>query len=134
MDTTYEDCTSYGQKIKANVKVDDRLKDTHTHTQRDKHTNKQIYRTTEKGKDLTQTYDKSPYSNRKFKKAKWQHKSTTKNFEYITIVDRLWLVSWSNDSCPTGVVKPAYGIPLFPLASKAMLSKGYTYIIIIGAH
>ena len=29
-----------------------------------------------------------------------------KNFDYITIADRLRTVSWGNDSRPTGVVKP----------------------------
>ena len=33
----------------------------------------------EKGRDLTQSYDKSPYTNRKIKKATWQHKNATKN-------------------------------------------------------
>ena len=28
----------------------------------------------EKGRDLTQSYDKSPYTNRNVKRAKWQHK------------------------------------------------------------
>ena len=30
--------------------------------------------TREKGRDLTQSYDKSPYTNRNVKRAKWQHK------------------------------------------------------------
>ena len=32
----------------------------------------------------------------------WQLKNATKNFDYTTILDRLWTVSWSNDSYPTG--------------------------------
>ena len=44
----------------------------------------------------------------------WQHKNATKNFDYTTILDRLRTVSWSNNSYPTGVVKPVYGIPTFP--------------------
>ena len=43
-----------------------------------------------------------------------QHKNATKNFDYTTISDRLRMVSWSNDSYQTGVVKPVYGIPTFP--------------------
>ena len=39
---------------------------------------------------------------------------STKNFDYTTIADRLWTVNWGNDSHPTGVVKPVYGIPTFP--------------------
>ena len=31
----------------------------------------------EKRKDLSQSYDKSPYTNRKFETAKWQHKNAT---------------------------------------------------------
>ena len=32
----------------------------------------------EKGRDLTQSYDKSPYTHRKIQKPKWQHKNATK--------------------------------------------------------
>ena len=57
----------------------------------------------EKGRDLTQSFDKSPYT----------HKNATiqkrhQNFDYTTIADRLRTVSWSNNSHPTGVVKPVY--------------------------
>ena len=73
----------------------------------------------EKGRDLTQCYDKSPFTHRKIQKATWQHPNDTKHFDYTTIEDRLRTVSWSNDSHPTGVVKPVYGIPTFPLTAKA---------------
>ena len=53
-------------------------------------------------------------------KTKGQHKNATKNFEYTTIADRLRTVSWSNDSHPTGVVKPVYVYPTFPLTAKAV--------------
>ena len=76
--------------------------------------------TGEKGRDLTQSYDKSPYTDRKIQKAKWQHKNATKYFDYTTIADRLRTVSWDNDSHPTDVVKPVYGIPTFPLTAKAV--------------
>ena len=33
----------------------------------------------EKGRDLTQSYDKSPYTNRNVKRAKWQHKQRHKS-------------------------------------------------------
>ena len=59
-------------------------------------------------------------------KATWQHKNGTKNFGY-TIAERLRMVSWSNDSHPTCVVKLVYGIPTFPLTAKAALSKGHAY-------
>ena len=45
------------------------------------HLSSQISRTTftrEKGRDLTQSYDKSPYTNRNVKRAKWQHKQRHK--------------------------------------------------------
>ena len=35
----------------------------------------------EKGRDLTQSYDKSPYTNRNVKRAKWQHKQRHKKFD-----------------------------------------------------
>ena len=47
-------------------------------------------------------------------------KNATKHFDYTTIVDRRRTVSWSNDIHPTGVVKHVYGIPTFPLTTKAV--------------
>ena len=60
---------------------------------------------------------KAPYQQKM--KVKRQHKVTTKN-----IADRLRTVSWSNCCHPTGMIKPVYGIPIFPLTAKAVLSKG----------
>ena len=74
----------------------------------------------EKGRDLTRSYDKIPYSQKKIQKATWQHKNATKNFENTTIGDRLRTVSSVNDSHQTGVSKPVYGIPTFPLTAKAV--------------
>ena len=74
----------------------------------------------EKGRDLTQSYDKSPDTHRKIQKATWKHKNVTKNLDYTTIADRFRAVSWGNDTHPTGVVKPVYGIPIFPLTAKAV--------------
>ena len=34
--------------------------------------------------------------------------------------NRLRTVSWSNNSHPTGVVKPVYWYPTFPLTAKAV--------------
>ena len=73
----------------------------------------------EKGRDLTQSYDKSPYTDRKIQKATWKN-NATKNSDYTTIADRLRTVSWGNDSHPPAVVKPVYGIPTFPLTEKAV--------------
>ena len=38
-----------------------------------------------KGRDLTQSYDKNPYTNRKVKRTKSQHKKATKKFDYTAI-------------------------------------------------
>ena len=74
----------------------------------------------EKGRDLTQSRDKYPYTHRTIQKATWQHKNATKNFDYTTIADRLRTVSWSNSSHPTGVVKPVYERSTFPLTATAV--------------
>ena len=74
----------------------------------------------EKGRDLTQYYDKRPYTDRKIQKATRQHENARKKFDYIAIADRLRTVSWGNDSHPTGVVKQAYGIPTFRLTAKTV--------------
>ena len=52
----------------------------------------------EKGSDMTQSHDKSPFTHRKI---------------HTTIADRLRAISWNNDtrSYPTGVIKPVFGIP-----------------------
>ena len=49
---------------------------------------------------------------------------------YTTIADRLRAASLSNDSHPTGVMKPVYAILTFTLTATAMLSKGHTLKII----
>ena len=53
-------------------------------------------------------------------KTNGQHKNATKNFDFITITDRLGTVSLSNNSHQTGVVKPVYGYPTFSLTAKAV--------------
>ena len=55
----------------------------------------------EKGRDLTQSYDKNPYTTRKIQKATRQYKNATKNIDYTTIADRLRTVSSGNDNHPT---------------------------------
>ena len=50
----------------------------------------------------------NPYTNRKFKNELTTQKRH-QNFDYTTIVDWLGIVSWSNNSHPTVVVKPVYG-------------------------
>ena len=73
-----------------------------------------------KGRDLTQSYDKSPYTTAKSKKQRDNIKNATKNFDYTTIEDRSRTVSWSNSSHPTGVVKPVYKRSTFPLTTTAV--------------
>ena len=74
----------------------------------------------EKGRDLTQSCEKNPYTHRTIQKATWQLKNDTKNFDYTTIADRLRTVSWSNSSHPTGVVKSVYERLTFPLTATAV--------------
>ena len=52
----------------------------------------------EKGRDLTQSYDKKPYTHIKIQKPTWQHKHANKNFVYTTIAERLRTVNCSNNS------------------------------------
>ena len=63
---------------------------------------------------MTQSFDKVliPTEN---STTNWQHKVATKHFDYTTIAGRLKTVSWSNNNKPTGVVKPVYEYPTFPL-------------------
>ena len=56
-----------------------------------------------------------PYTQKKLQQPKWQHKNTTKNFDYTRIVNWLRTVSWSDDSHPTGVFRLVCTIPTFPL-------------------
>ena len=63
---------------------------------------------------------KAPTLTEKSKKQLDNIKNATKTFDYITIADRLSMVSWSNSSHLTGVVKPVYGRPTFPLTATAV--------------
>ena len=53
-------------------------------------------------------------------KALHPQKKTNTKIDYTTIADRLYAISWSNDSCPIGVVKPVYGNPTFLLTPMAV--------------
>ena len=70
---------------------------------------------------------KAPYTDRKIQKATWQHKNVTETFDNTTIADRLKTVSRNSESHPTGVAKPVYGIPTFPLITKAVLWKEHAF-------
>ena len=76
----------------------------------------------EKGRDLTQSYDKSPCTNRNVRRAKWQHKQRNKKFDYRAVADRLRTVSWSNYGHPTGVVNLVYG-PNLPTPRNSRVIK-----------
>ena len=58
----------------------------------------------EKGRDLTQSYDKSPYTSKMSKGRSDNTNNATKKFDYRAVADRLRIVSWSNYGHPTGVV------------------------------
>ena len=75
--------------------------------------------------DLTQSYDKSPYTNRNVKRAKWQHKQRHKNSSKqrlqtdlgrsigVTTASQLvWLTSLDRQSTNTGTVLPGHRTPL----------------------
>ena len=67
---------------------------------------------------LTQSYDKSLYTHRKFHKSNVTTQKRHQNFDYTTTADRLSTISLSHDRLHTGVVKPVSGIPTFPLTTK----------------
>ena len=81
----------------------------------------------EKEGDLTQSLIHC--TNRKFKNQLTTQQNATRYFDYTTIVDRLRTISWSNNSHPSGVVKPFYRYPTFPLTAKAVQSKGHTFTL-----
>ena len=74
-----------------------------------------------KGRDRTQSYDKSPYTNRNVKRAKRQHKQRHKKVR-LHSADRLRTVSWSNNSHPTGVINLVYG-PNLPTPRNSRVIK-----------
>ena len=80
-----------------------------------------------KERDLTKFYDENLFTNRKFNNQSQKNKNATKNFDYRTIAKRLRTLSLSNNSNPTGVVKPVYGNQTFQLTAKAVYSKGHTF-------
>ena len=58
----------------------------------------------EKGRDLTQSYDKAHTPTEMSKGQSDNINNATKKFDYTAVADRLRTVSWSNYSHPTGVV------------------------------
>ena len=76
---------------------------------------------TRKGRDMTQSYDKSPYTNRNAKRAKRQHKQRHKKVRLHSGFGQT--VSWSNYGHPTGVVNLVYG-PNLPTTRNSRVIKG----------
>ena len=68
----------------------------------------------------------NPQHPQKTQKATWQHKNATKEIDYTTTAGWLRTVSCSNNSHSTSAIKPAYGIPTFPLTAKAVKSQRHT--------
>ena len=71
----------------------------------------------EKGRDLTQSYDKSPLHQQNFQKGKMTTQTTLQKSSITAVADRLRTVSWSNYGHPTGVVNLVYG-PNLPTPRK----------------
>ena len=83
----------------------------------------------QKGRDLSQFYDKSPYTHRQVQKSNvTTNKNRNLNVDYTTIADRHRTVSLSNNSHPTGVGKPVYGISTFPLTARAKCNQKDAYL------
>ena len=82
-----------------------------------------------KESDLTQSYDKSPYTSRNVKRAGKGTTQTTpqKNFDYTAIADRLRTVSWSNYGHPSSFSMNIEKGVLIPQVIEAL----FIYICII---
>ena len=78
----------------------------------------------EKGRDMTQSYDKSPYADRWSKKqTKLPPKTLITQQLQADLGRSVWVTiarTVSNNSHQTGVVKLVYRIPTFPLTVKAV--------------
>ena len=61
-----------------------------------------------------------PLHQQKIQNSKVTIQKRNQKFNYTTIADWRRAVSLSNDIDPTGVVKPVYVIPTFPLTAKAV--------------
>ena len=71
-----------------------------------------------KERDLTQSFNKNPYTNRKVKRAKGQHKQCHKKFDYTAIADRLRMVIWVTE--PNKCCFNGWTGSIFPLTSTAV--------------
>ena len=80
----------------------------------------------EKGRDLTQWYDKIPYIQRQIQNATWQHKNATKTLITQPLRTDLWR-SVGLTIATQLVWLNRLGIPTFPLTATAVWSKGHTF-------
>ena len=85
------------------------------------------YEGKKKGRDLTESYDKIPYMDRKIPKSNVKTQKRHQKLDYTAIADQLRTVSWGNDSHPTGVVKRVYGIS-FQVQTIFLIIKHYATI------
>ena len=69
---------------------------------------------------LTQSFYKSPYTNRKFQKVELQHKTPPKTSITPRLRTDLGRTIGETTAIQKGVVKPVYRIPTFPLTAKAV--------------
>ena len=81
----------------------------------------------EKGRDLTQSIDTRSYM---YITVNWHKQNDNTKMPPKTsitdLADRLSTSSWSSDSYQTEDVKLVYGIPIFPLTTKAVESTGHS--------
>ena len=75
-----------------------------------------IFTERDEGKDLSKSYDKSTFTNRKFQKANWQDKTQPK--PSITQQSDQQGLSDKITTAAQYVVTPAYGIPTIPFTTK----------------
>ena len=73
----------------------------------------------EKGRYLTKSYITNAPTPTENSKKQSEKQKCHQTFDYRTTADRLRTVSWNNDSHPTGLIKPVYGILNFHLTAKA---------------
>ena len=89
-----------------------------------------VFFSREKEGDLTQSYDKTPYTNRKFENQRTTHTNATKNFDYTTIADRLRTdkqIAWTAKRFSDDLFVPRYdSFPMNP-DKKALIP--YIYIL-----
>ena len=89
------------------------------------------YNQREKGRALTQSYDKRPYTHRKIQKESRQHKKmqpkTSITYNMYRFRNDLGRSVAVTAVTPTDVVKPIYERSTFLITTTAVLSKGHIF-------